>query len=98
LTNIVIEPQAALDIEEAARWYEKQLPRLGVEFVSETDFAIEKIQINPKLYLQSYRCVRRVLLRRFPYAMYFVANDTEIRILAVLHQVRSDKTVNLRLL
>ena len=98
MTSIVIEPQASLDIEEAARWYENQLIGLGVEFILEVDVANERVQKNPKLYLQSYRSSRRVLLRRFPYAMYFVANDTEIRILAILHQVRSDKTVNLRLL
>jgi toxin ParE1/3/4 len=98
LTNIVIEPQASLDIEEAARWYENQLIGLGVQLVLEVDCTIEKVQNNPKLYLQSYRNARRALLRQFPYAIYYVANDTEIRILAVLHQVRSDKNVNLRLL
>jgi plasmid stabilization system protein ParE len=98
LTSIVIEPQASLDIEEAASWYETQLIGLGVEFILEIDFAIEKIQNNPKLYLQSYRFARRALLRRFPYAIYYVFNHLEIRILAVLHQVRSDKTIKLRLL
>jgi len=98
LTTIVIEPQASLDIEGAARWYEAQLTGLGVEFILEVDFAIEKIQNNPKLYLQSYLSARRALLRRFPYAIYFLDNHTEIRILAVLHQVRSDDTVELRLL
>jgi len=98
LTSIVIEPHATLDIEEAARWYENQLIGLGVEFVLEVDFAIEKVQRNPKLYPQSYRSIQRALLRRFPYAMYYIVNDTEVRILAVLHQVRSDKTVILRLL
>lgn len=98
MTRIIIEPQASLDIEEAAMWYEDQFPGLGVEFVLEADSAIERAQKNPKLYLQSYRTAQRVLLRRFPYAIYFAANDIEIRVLAVLHQVRSDKTVKLRLL
>jgi len=96
LTIIVIDPQAALDIEEAASWYETQLTGLGAEFVLEVDFTIEKIQNNPKLYLQSYRSARRALIRRFPYAIYFAVNHIEIHILAVLHQVRSDKTIGLR--
>ena len=97
MTTLVIEPQASLDIEEAAKWYENQLEGLGFDFVIETDFAIERVQKHPKLYPQSYRDVRRVLLRRFPYAMYFVINDAEICVLAVLHQVRSDKTIGLHL-
>jgi plasmid stabilization system protein ParE len=98
LTSIVIEPQACLDIEEAARWYESQLVGLGVEFVLEVDFAIKRVKKNPKLYLESYRPSRRALLRRFPYAMYYVINDIEIHILAVLHQALSDESVILRLL
>ena len=98
MTSIVLAPQASVDIEEAARWYENQLTGLGIEFVLEVDFAFEKIQNNPKFYLQSYRSVRRALLRRFPYAIYFLANNSRIHIIAVLHQVRSDKAVKLRLL
>jgi plasmid stabilization system protein ParE len=98
LTRIFIELQASLDIEEAARWYEAQRSGLGIEFVLEADFAIERIQENPKLYLQLYRGIRRVLLHRFPYAIYFFANDTETRVLAVLHQARSDKTIGKKLL
>jgi len=40
LTDIVIESQASLDIEEAARWYEAQQTGLGVEFVLEIDITI----------------------------------------------------------
>lgn len=98
MTDIVIEPQASLEIEEAAIWYETQRSGLGVEFVLETDFAIDRIQENPKLYIQIYRGIRRVLLHRFPYAIYFIANDKEIRILAVLHQALSSETIGLRLL
>lgn len=98
MTDIVIESQASLDTEEAARWYETQQTGLGVEFVLEVDITIERIEENPKLYLQSYRDIRRVLLHRFPYAIYFVTDDTETRILAVLHQARSDETIGLRLL
>ena len=98
MTTLVIEPQASLDIEETAKWYENQLAGLGVSFVLEVDSAIKRVKKNPMLYPQVHRLARRALLHRFPYAMYFVINNSETRILAVLHQVRSDKAVNLRLL
>lgn len=98
VTTIVIEPEASLEIEEAARWYENQLAGLGVSFVLEVDSAIKRVKKDPMLYPQVYRSMRRALLHRFPYAMYFVINNSKIHIFAVLHQVRSDKAVNLRLL
>ena len=93
MIRTVIEPQAPSDIMEAAEWYETQLPGLGVEFVLEVNRAIEKVQENSRLYYQVYRGVRRVLSRRFPYAIYYLLNEAEIRILAVLHQSRSDETI-----
>ena len=97
MIRTVIEPQASSDIMEAAEWYETQLIGLGVEFVLEVNRAIEKVQENPRFYYQVYRGVRRVLSRRFPYAIYYLLNETEVRILAVLHQSRSDETVVSRL-
>ena len=97
MIRTVIEPQASSDIMEAAEWYETQLTGLGVEFVLEVNRAIDKVQENPRLYYQVYRGVRRVLSRRFPYAIYYLLSETEIRILAVLHQSRSDETIVTRL-
>ena len=92
-----IEPQAFSDINEAAAWYETQSSGLGVEFVWEIDRAIGKVQDNPRFFPEVYRDVRRVLPNKFPYAIYYILNDREIRILAVLHQSRSDITIESRL-
>ena len=97
MISLLVEPRASLDIEETAMRYENQLTGLGTAFVLETDFAIERIQKSPKLYPCIYGTVRRILLRRFPFAMYFLVKNSEICVLAVLHQVRSDKTVGFRL-
>ena len=97
MTGILIESSASLEIEEAAKWYEAQQIGLGIEFVLEIDIAITKVQENPKLYFKSYRGIRRALLHKFPYAIYFVINDTKPRILAVLHQASSDATISSRL-
>jgi plasmid stabilization system protein ParE len=39
-----------------------------------------------------YREFRRALMRRFPYAVYFIAQDEAVIVFAVLHQ-RRDRTL-----
>jgi plasmid stabilization system protein ParE len=86
LKPIQIEPKAAEDSERAAVWYESQRLDLGTEFVLELDAAIERAAENPEAYEQIYRSIRRVLMRRFPYSVYFRYVDSAVRVIAVLHQ------------
>jgi plasmid stabilization system protein ParE len=59
---------------------------LGIEFVLELDAAIERAAESPKMYALRYREARRVLLRRFPYAVYFVYEGEVLEVFAILHQ------------
>lgn len=89
MTRVHVRPEAVTDVEEAIAWYEEQQPGLGVEFLLELDSAIDLAAESPKLYQVQYRNVRRILVRRFPYAVYFVCDDDVVEIFAVLHQRRN---------
>ena len=87
--NLVrIRPEAASDVGEAVEWYEGQRPGLGVEFVLELDAAIERAALNPEAYAIRYQGARRVLIRRFPYSVYYLVEAAAIEIFGVLHQHR----------
>lgn len=91
MSLVHIQPRAAADAEEAAAWYEQQQVGLGVEFVLELDAVIDRAAANPELYEVQYRGVRRVLLRRFPYAVYFFVDEEVVEIFATLHQHRESE-------
>jgi len=86
LIRVDIQPLAQVEAEFAAQWYEKQRPGLGLEFVLELDAALERVAQSPENYPLQYRHARRVLLRRFPYAVYFTWINERINAFAVLHQ------------
>jgi len=86
LSRVNIQPQAHADAERAGAWYETQRLGLGIEFVLELDAAIERAADSPKMYARLYREARRVLLRRFPYAVYFVDEGEVLEVFAILHQ------------
>jgi plasmid stabilization system protein ParE len=84
-----VRPEAQDDIEAAALWYEAQREGLGERFVSEVDALIDRIRHHPLQFPLIEAPVRRGLLHRFPYVVYFVAEDEGGgAVLAVLHQHR----------
>ncbi|MEW6348620.1 MAG: type II toxin-antitoxin system RelE/ParE family toxin [Thermodesulfobacteriota bacterium] len=85
---LIIHPEAQLDIEEAAFHYETQRPGLADRFLSELDRLLQRIGNNPHQFPLVGRDVRRGLLHRFPYNVYFTSTDEGIVVIACLHQHR----------
>lgn len=69
--RLVSEPSVALDVEAAFEWYENERSGLGVEFLDELRATYNGIADGPLKYQQLRGGIRRGLLRRFPYAVYF---------------------------
>lgn len=88
MIQAVFRPAAAADIEAAYNWYESQLPGLGDEFVAAINAAVASISENPFAYPVIHRQARRLLLRRFPYGLYFRLIDNHPIVIACMHGSR----------
>jgi len=86
-SEVIVLPAAAEDARDAGHWYEAKREGLGAEFVLELDALYERIAVNAVQFPEIGFGVRRALLQRFPYAVYFW-NERSPVVLAVLHQHR----------
>jgi len=84
-TGLWVRPEAESDLREAYRWYEGQRPGLGDDFLLCVDAALSAIQANPLAFPAIHQEVRRVLVRRFPYGVFYVHRGQTLTILAVFH-------------
>ncbi len=87
-TRLLFRPEARLDIEDAALWYEDQRSNLGRRLADEITSLLDRIRKTPLQFPAVGEGVRRALLHRFPYAVYFLLEDNAVTVLAVLHQRR----------
>ena len=87
--RLVVQPRARADIADAFSWYEAQAPGLGTEFVRALDAVLRRVQRAPELAAPVRGPVRRALLRRFPYGVFYRAYEDYLVVLAVLHARRS---------
>ncbi len=87
----VLSPEAENDVAAAAQWYEEQRSGLSLEFRSALDQTFSVIERTPELYPPIYRALRRALVRRFPYGVFYVERADDIVVVAVLHTSRNPR-------
>jgi plasmid stabilization system protein ParE len=89
MREIIIRPATEGDILDAALWYEARSSGLGSDFIRAVDVCLAAVARAPEQYPLVRRDARRVLMRRFPYAVYFVASELSVEVVACMH-VRRD--------
>jgi plasmid stabilization system protein ParE len=86
--RLLSEPRADLEVEAAFEWYENERPGLGSELIDELRAAYDRIASGPLKYRALHSGIRRALLKRFPYAVYFAIDGDVIVVVTVLHASR----------
>ena len=89
--RLTVSDRATREIGEAYDWYQEQGPDLGVEFLEALDAQFQAILQSPQLYAPTQRGVRRALLRRFPFGVFYASKGEIISVLAVLRTSRSPR-------
>ena len=87
--KLILRQEAERDLVEAYKWYEEKVPGLGTDFLAIIERSLELIQENPARFPVMYRNVRRALMRRFPYGIFYFLEVESIIVLAVLHTARN---------
>ena len=85
----VLRRKAEDDIGSAFQWYEMQQPGLGDDFLVRLRQSLEGVGRLPESFPLTYRNVRRALVTKYPYVVFFVAETTRVVVLAVLHTSRN---------
>ena len=88
--RVVVHREAQLETHEAFEYYERISNGLGFDFMRSLDAAIQSVKRSPLAYQIIYKKTRRVLLRKFPYALLYIYEDDRIFIIACFHQKRSE--------
>ena len=87
--RLVLLPEAQRELEQTVAWYEVQLPDLGRQFRAEVYRTFDNIMAPPELYPKFRGATRKVVLRRFPYLIFYLAEADRVVVAAVFHAKRN---------
>ena len=91
-----VRKQAKVEILDAFARYFQNSPPAAQRFVVAVDEAIARIEEAPEQFPVIHGRLRRALLRRFPYAVYFKIYPSVISVVGVIHGHRHPDTWLLR--
>jgi plasmid stabilization system protein ParE len=83
---------AEAEIGEIFAYLDSQRRGLGVEFLNEIERVESFLRDNPAIYQQIDNVIRRAVLRRFPYGLFYVVDDGEVSVIACFHLHRGPRS------
>lgn len=88
---MTVRPEAERDITDAADWYETRKTGLGADFLRAVIGVLDSIERQPRSHPFVRGRVRRALLPRFPYGVFYCEQDDDVIVLACLHARRNPR-------
>jgi len=89
--HVLIRFEAQQEIQEAYQWYESKARKVAKDFLLALDERFTTIERDPTAYPVIYKQVRRALLRRFPYGLYYFIEGEVVIVLACFHASRDPR-------
>jgi plasmid stabilization system protein ParE len=88
--QVILSPDARVGISSAVRWYQQKDPDLAFRFLLKTNTTINRIRQYPYSFPRWKGLIRRAVLHRFPYSIFFVLMKEFVVVMAIRHQRQSD--------
>ena len=82
---VVRHPEAELELEVAALWYEEHQPGLGEDFIEEYRATLRRIQDQPERWRRVRGENRKLNFHGFPYAVVYEIKADMLYLKAVMH-------------
>ena len=89
MLKVAFRSSADAQLVAAKGWYDQQRKGLGDEFARSLESAINRVARNPFAAPVVYANVRRVLLKRFPYSVFYTTDANTLLVLSCLHTRRA---------
>jgi hypothetical protein len=96
--NVIVLPPADIELDEAIKFYNTQLPGLGDQFYHEFIVTIDLLKRTPFGWKKMGKNTRKINIKRFPYLILYIIDNNDIFITCIAHQHRNPRYYMQRLI
>ena len=97
MLDVIFSERAELDLNEIADWYKNIRAGLEQEFLICIEAEVELIRKKPLIYKEFYKNVRKAIINKFPYGIYYLIEEERILLISISHHKRGQKTIRKKL-
>jgi toxin ParE1/3/4 len=94
--TVRLTPEAEADLGEVFAWYSERGAKLGLEFLASFTDGLRRIEALPQSAPEVHHGIRRVLLRRFPYCVFYFLEAGGPVVLGCFHASRDPRVWRVR--
>lgn len=91
MKNMIILPFAEKDIKATVFYYKEQNKGLEIAFIDILDSSLKEILKNPEAFPIVKFDIRKFVIRKFPFCIYYIDSVDNLYIIAVFHDKRIPK-------
>ena len=88
---VIVNPEAEADLADAKAYYDRQRSGLGDDFLERVGEVLNSLGETPERHAKVFQELRRSLVRRFPYAVFYRVDDDQVTVVAVYHTRRDPR-------
>ena len=85
---VVLRDEAQAEFDDAFDYYEGQQPGLGVDFMVRVQQVFDRISANPRMHRVVLGDIRKAIVTRFPYCVFYRPDPGRVEVIAVFHTSR----------
>lgn len=89
--SIELSAEAEVDFDNSYEFYFEESPIVADAFFNQINLGFENIKQNPKSFPIAYKDVRKFVIKKFPFVIYYRITETLIQVIAIFHTSRNPK-------
>jgi toxin ParE1/3/4 len=95
--SIEISDDAEVDFDKSYEYYYEDSPKVADTFFKRINLGFENIKQNPNSFPIAHKDVRKYVVEKFPFVIYYRIVDTVIQVIAIFHTSRNPEIWNERI-
>lgn len=95
--SIEISDEAEIDLDESYQCYSEKSLKVAYSFYKQINLSLNDIKQHPGFFPIVYKNVRKYIIKKFPFVIYYQLIDSVIRVIALFHTSRDPEIWNDRI-
>lgn len=92
--SIELLDEAEVDFDISYEFYYEYSPKVADIFFQQINLGLEDIKQNPKSFPIAHKEVRKYLVKKFPFLIYYRIVESIIQVIAIFHSSRTSEIWN----